>query len=159
MVMRNNKGFLRLIEMALAATLILAFILFLQETQSSSLRNPPNYDPAVLKTLGQDVLRSLDLRDNDTNGLSDLRQNLSCSSARWDTTYFFIAERLPPNVGFTLYSVDDMGVSTFKGGIPEGLQPIKTERVAVNYIVAGEEGNYSNIGKPCSIKLVLWFVQ
>ncbi|HIK02766.1 TPA: hypothetical protein H1012_02885 [archaeon] len=158
MVIRNNRGFLRLIEMALAATLIIAFILFIQGRQSFSLQDPPNYDAVALKTIGQDVLRSLDLRDNDTNGQSDLRQVLNCNDTRAGRLESDIQLRLPPNVGFTLYFANETNTS-YRGGYPESSAPLRTDVVAVNYITAGEYGNYSNYDKPCQIKLALWFTQ
>ncbi len=155
----SNKGYLRLIEMSLAAALILGFMIYLQQSQSTTFTTPPSYDPVVLQETGQNVLRSLDLRDNESNGRSDLRDRLSCDAARWDKTFTDIRDRLPPDIGFTLYSVDINGVSTFKGGRAEGQQPTRTEIVTVAYIVSGEYGNYSNFDNPCVIKLALWFYQ
>lgn len=156
---RNRKGYLRLIEMSFAAALILAFLIFIQQTQSTIQSGQPKFGPAVLKMLGQDVLRGLDLTDNTTayrNFKRDLSEMLKCDASQWALAAN-ISERLPQNVGFTIYSVNGDGVATYKGGVQEAKQPTRSEMVAVNYIVAGEYGNYSNFGKPCAIRLVLWF--
>jgi len=156
-IINNNRGFLRLIEMALAATLIIAFIIFMQQMQSSLLSNPPSSDTAVLRSIGQDALRSLDLRDNDTNGTSDLRARLNCNEARWGKIETDMISILPPNVAFILSSVDETGAFSYKGGAPAGTEPKRGEAVAVTYVVAGDYGNYSDTRKPCTIRLLLWF--
>ena len=101
-VLKNNRGFLRLIEMALAATLIIAFLIFIQQMQSSILSSPSSSDTAVLRSIGEGALRSLDLRDNDSDGQSDLRQRLNCNGDRWDKIETDMLFFLPPNVGFIL---------------------------------------------------------
>jgi len=156
-VLKNNRGFLRLIEMALAATLIIAFLIFIQQMQSSILSSPSSSDTAVLRSIGEGALRSLDLRDNDSDGQSDLRQRLNCNGGRWDKIETDMLFFLPPNVGFILSSVDETGAFSYKGGASAGTEPKKGEAVAVTYVVAGEYGNYSDTRKPCNIRLLLWF--
>ncbi len=156
-ILSNNRGFLRLIEMALAATLIIAFLIFIQQTQSSLISNPPSSDAVVLKSIGESSLRSLDLRDNNTNGRSDLRERLNCNEDKWVKIETDMLSTLPPNVGFILSSVDETGAFSYKGGASAGTEPKKGEAVAVTYVVAGEYGNYSDTRKPCNIRLLLWF--
>ncbi len=160
MEIKNTKGYIRLIEVSLAAALVFGFLIFVQQTQSSLSRGAQSYDPIVLKTLGEDAIRSLDLRDSDRNFRSDLRDNLrfgtSCIN-NWPQLTNDIAAELPENVGFSVFLVDSNGNSIFQGGVATAAQPTQREIVTVNYIVAGDYGSYCNLWAPCNVKLSLWF--
>ncbi len=158
--LHNRKGYVRLIEVSLAAALVFGFLIFAQQTQPSLTKGPQNYDQVVLKTLGEDALRSLDLRDKDKNHRSDLRDNLlsgtSCIND-WPTLSQEFSAMLPQNVGFSLFLVDSAGTSVYEGGTTAATQPTQRELITVNYIVAGDYGSYCNVWVPCNVKLVLWF--
>ncbi|HIJ98414.1 TPA: hypothetical protein H1005_00530 [archaeon] len=160
MEITNRKGYIRLIEVSLAAALVFGFLIFVQQTQSSLLRGSQSYDPIVLKTLGEDIIRSLDLRDSDRNFRSDLRDYLrfgtSCIN-NWPQLTQEITAALPENVGFSVFLVDSSGNSLYQGGVATGAQPTQREIVTINYIVAGDYGSYCNIWSPCNVKLSLWF--
>jgi len=156
----NRKGYLRLIEVSLAAALVFGFLIFIQQAQSSLTKGSQSYDQVVLKTLGEDAIRSLDLRDSDKNFRSDLRDNLrfgvSCIN-NWPKLEQDIFTMLPQNVGFSLFLVDANGNSIYQGGTQTGAQPTQREIVTINYIVVGDYGTYCNVWTPCNLKLALWF--
>jgi len=160
MDLRNKKGYVRLIEVALAAALVFGFLVFIEQTQSSLSKRSQNFDPVLLKTLGEDAIRTLDLRDNNKNFRSDLRDNLrfgvSCTN-NWGVLDAEFASLLPQNVGFTIFLVDSNGNSIYQGGATTGAQPTQREIVTVNYLIAGDYGTYCSIWTPCNVKLSMWF--
>ena len=155
---RNRKGYMRLIEVSLAAVLIFGFLIFVQQGHSPFVKSAQDYDAVILKTLGQGAIRSLDLRDNDKNFTSDLRDLVL--SGNWAVLEREIGAALPQNTGFTLYTVGVDGSSTYRAGVATGAQPTSKEIVTVSYIVAGTNGNYCTaVWNECGIKLALWFKQ
>ena len=155
---QNRKGYIRLLEVSLAAVLIFGFLIFVQQGHSPFAKSAQNYDAVVLKTLGQDALRSLDLRDNDKNFTSDLRDLVL--SGNWAGLERDIVAALPQDIGFTLYTIGVDGTVTYRAGVATGSQPLSKEIVSVSYMVAGANGNYcASVWNPCSVKLALWFKQ
>ncbi len=156
-IIKNRKGYVRLVEVSVAAALVFGFLIFVQQTQTSLSGRAQSYDSVVLKTLGEDTLRSLDLRDADNNFHNDLRDYVVAGN--WARASQEISASLPQNIGFTLYNIDAGGTPTYKGGTAVGAQPTKREIVSVNYIVAADNGTYCSSGTSCNIKLALWFRQ
>jgi len=155
-IFKNKKGFLRIIEIAFASALVFTFLVFLSEFKSNSPTEEPRFDNVILKTLGEDSLRSYDLKDSNSDGLSDLRDNVFTGS--WGAIGSDLNDTLPLNIGFTLYQFD-RSTLTFRTGISEVNMPTSKDLVSVNYILAGHNGSECSNGLPCSLNLVLWFTQ
>jgi|GEM_PF-5080684 len=152
--MRNRKGWVRLIEILLAAVLVFVFFAFIQNAQLSQYSEPPKWDAATLKTMGEDTLRTMDLRDDlNPNNQSDLRDCIVFGGVpSWCSNG--IKGSLPNNIGYALFQLDTFFAEAQIAG--SGL-PQARETVSAHYIIAGAQGEPCATDGPCAVKLVLWY--
>ena len=117
----------------------------------------PSWDPVILKSYGEDALRSYDMRDMNWDYKSDLRTDLL--DGDWDTMGNEINDTLPQDVMFSLYMYTPHNDSTTHvTGPPEQQIPDDIDKVTVWYVIAGESGNYCN-GGICALKMTLGFMK
>jgi hypothetical protein len=155
--MRNRKGWVRLIEILLAAALVFVFITFIQTSQLSQYSEKPKWDAANLKTLGEDAIRTLDLKDDlgGGNGKSDLRDYI-VPGGNLNPVKTELDNLLPPNVGYAIYLLNSSYVAYSSAGTLS--HPAQKEKVSVSYVVAGDGTNPCIPGSgSCIVKLVLWY--
>lgn len=160
-LLKNRKGWMRIIEVVLASMLIFTYLTYIQETQFVETSQEPNWDKITLKTYGQDVLKALDLRDTPLAGgnfRSDLRE-IVVDENDWSGLGVNISEMLPENIGYTLYYYNvSIGEYENKTGAGAEEMPLTRDRVTVYYIISGDYGSWCESGLyPCALKLVLWF--
>ncbi len=156
MNLRNNKGWMRVIEVGLAAILIFAFFVFISQTQFQAAEENPDWDRVILKTYAQDSLRTLDLKDEDTDGRSDLRENIQEGS--WSSIETDIEKLLPDTTGYILYIYAN-STSSRKAGASISDIPEEREIVTTYYPIAGDYGSFCSSGQPCSLVMAVWFKQ
>lgn len=156
MVLRNNKGWMRVVEVGLAALLIFAFLVFISQTQVQVSEESTDWDRVLLKTYSQDSLRTFDLKDENGDGKSDLRTNIINDD--WTSISDSFANLLPENVGFVLYLYEN-GSSSIKAGVSASNIPSSREVITTYYPIAGDYGSFCYSEQPCSLILSVWFKQ
>ncbi|MFO7872745.1 MAG: hypothetical protein R6U26_03890 [Candidatus Undinarchaeales archaeon] len=156
MNLRNNKGWMRVIEVGLAAILIFAFFVFISQTQFQASEENPDWDRVILKNYARDSLRTLDLKDENTDGRSDLRKNIQDGS--WSSIESDFENLLPDNTDFILYIYAN-STSTRKAGASASDLPEQREVITTYYPIAGDYGSFCSGGQPCSLILAVWFNQ
>lgn len=158
-MVRNNRGWARLIEIALAAAMVFSYMIFLQNIYISDVSSTSGWDTARLKQFGESALITYDQQDADNDYKSDLRWDvLNNNQANLVVT---LEQLLPANVGFALYAFDGLGDLNFIGG--DTMPPYK-DKASVTYLMAGGyNGNFcpldGNPNSSCALELVLWFKQ
>ncbi len=156
MAMRNTKGWLRILEIVLAGALIFSFLIFISQTQTSSMPSHPKWSTAILKNYAQDIFRTLDYKDVNSDYLSDLRELVVIGD--WPEVNNEIQGILPSNVGYTLYQYSK-GNLVYRCGTSPADIPGNKELVTTYYILSGEYGQYCLNNQQCALVLVLWFKQ
>ena len=159
-VPRNKKGWLRIIEIALAATLVFAFFIFVNNFEGKSRSSRPETDRYTLSQIGEDAIRSYDLLDANGDSVSDLRTEVLTSD--WATISTQLNTTLGENIGYMLYFYNDTG-----GYSQENVQfvsgarktPVNRDIVSVYYIISGGDGSYCSSSTACALKLDLWHIK
>ena len=156
----NNKGWLRIIEIALAATLVFSFFLFINNFESKSKSSRPETDRYLLHQIGEDALRSYDLVDSDSDDFTDLRTAINTSN--WAGIGAYLNSTLGSGIGYSLYFYN--ANDTYPAGDPKFktgaiVQPLNRDIVSVYYIVAGDGGISCSDSSACALKLELWQVK
>ena len=152
---RNNKGWLRIIEIALAATLVFSFMIFINTFEWGSSVSRPETDRYLLEQLGEDALRAFDLVDSTGNHVTDLRWEILTND--WNDIGDYLDLYLGENIAYSLYQ--KVANSTFQLKTGSTQKPINRDIASVSYIVAGDEARYCSNGAACLLKLELWFIQ
>jgi len=153
-MMRNRKGWLRIIEIALAATLVFSFMLFINTFETSSQASRPVTDKYLLEQLGEDALRSYDLADANSDDVSDLR--FEVLGRDWDDVGEHLNMTLGSSVAYSLYFQTPAQVSFATG---QTIRPLKRDVATVYYIISGGEGKYCAGANACALKLDLWYIK
>lgn len=157
---RNRKGWLRIIEIALAATLVFSFFMFISKFEGGFRSSRPETDKYMLQQLGEDTLLSYDLVDANGNDVSDLRWEILTND--WAD----IGERLNTSLGseisYGLYFYNSTAGYTsdqirFVAG--STLKPINRDVASVYYIIAGDDSRFCSPPSACALKLDLWYIK
>ncbi|MFH1424960.1 MAG: hypothetical protein ABIG20_04810 [archaeon] len=153
---RNNKGWIRLVEVALASALVFGYITYLQGTML--VEDPePEWDSAKLKSYGEDAFKSLDLSDVLGDYKTDLRERLL--EGTWVTLGDDLDRILPENVAYALYFYSNTtALWELKAGIDDSQVSAGKDKVVVLYVVAGDRGEYCEGEGACVLKMVLWYI-
>ena len=159
---RNRKAWIRLVEIVLAAALVFGCVTYLQHIQISDVQKP-EWDTAILKTYGEDALRSFDLKDEDLDYRSDLRWwiEYSIDNGDWSGIESKISGTLQQNIAYALYFYNPTTSAwEFKGGVSESQVSDEIDKVAVWYVIAGDYGEFcdEDAEEACALKLILWFI-
>ncbi|MFH1450975.1 MAG: hypothetical protein ABIF92_03265 [archaeon] len=157
---RNRKGWLRIIEIALAATLVFSFMMFITRFEAGARVSRPETDRYMLQQLGEDALLSYDVMDSDSDHVTDLREEIFAGN--WENIGEFLNGTLDSNVGYALYyypsnashSRDDV---QFKTGWT--VPPINRDIASVLYIIAGDDGDLCTGQGACALKLEVWYIR
>ena len=156
MAIRNNKGWLRILEIVLAGALLFSFLIFISQIQTSSVSVHSNWGNAVLKNYAQDTFRTLDYKDANSDYLSDLRELVIIGD--WSEINNEVNGLLPPNVGYTLYQYST-GALIYRCGTSPSSIPKDRNLITTYYLISGEYGQYCLNNQQCALVLVLWFKQ
>jgi hypothetical protein len=157
-MVRNNRGWARLIEIALAAAMVFSYMIFLQNIYIADVSSTSGWDTARLKQFGESALITYDQQDSNNDQRSDLRTDLA---GGYDVDATF-KQLLPANVGYYLYIFDENGnLNPHAGDLP--IPPYK-DKASVTYIMAGGyDGEFCTLSgspdSPCALEMVLWFKQ
>jgi len=152
--LRNNKAWLRIIEIALAATLVFSFMIFINNFEGASRPQRPETDKYILQQLGEDALLSYDLMDSNNDYVTDLREEVLASD--WADIGTQLNSTFGSSIGYSLYFYTGNQVSFATG---HSTEPINRDIVSVHYLVAGDDGQYCTSGKACALKLDMWYVK
>lgn len=157
---RNRKAWLRIIEIALAATLVFSFTIFLTRFEGGAKISGASSEKYQLGQLGQDALRAYDLVDSDSDHVTDLRWEIL--TADWASIGTYLNETLGRQVGYSLYFYPATGGYSrgnvqFKTG--RSVSPASREISSVYYIIAGDEGRFCSAPNACALKLDLWYIK
>jgi len=151
---KNNRGWLRILEIALAATLVFSFMIFINNFEGSSRSSRPETDEYLLRQLGEDSLRSYDLVDADNDAVTDLR--FEVLTGDWEDIGEHLNNTLESSIGYSLYFYTKDS-TVFKTGWTA--VPINRDITTVYYIIAGDEAKHCSSGSACALKLDLWYIK
>ena len=132
--MVSRKGFIRIVEVMVAITLILGMIVVVYKNRGSEQRTQD------LTEVARDVLREVSVRENLRNEIVAAQTN----SAQMTNTLAFIDNSLPNYINFELRSCDisnACGQSTYRGNV------YSAER-----IISADTLNFD----PIKLRLFLW---
>jgi len=157
---RNNKGWLRIIEIALAATLVFSFFMFINKFEGGFRSSRPETDKYLLQQLGEDALRSYDLVDANGNDVSDLRWEILTND--WTDIGEQLNTSLGRGVGYALYFYNSTaGYTSDQIRFVTGstAKPINRDVASVYYIIAGDDALFCSAPSACALKLDLWYIK
>ena len=157
---RNRKGWLRIIEVAFAAVLVFGFLIFVQTFEGGSRSSRPETDQYTLHQLGEDAIRSFDLRDADANHVNDLRWEILTND--WTDIGEYLNGTLESQISYALYYYNssagyDEGQVMFKTGSTS--KPKNRDVSTVYYIIGGDDGRFCSQPSACALKLDLWYIR
>jgi hypothetical protein len=153
-VVRNKKGWVRMLEIALAVGLLFAFIIYFQSSQKALKTNQIDWSRNTLQFTGESILNSLWTYDSDGSLGPDLK-NYTLHS-QWTYAGNLISSQLPPTMDYALYQFDN-STFIFRAGTAPPSSHI--ELVSVTKLMAGGFGNFSMSNRMSALKLVLWYKQ
>lgn len=152
---RNNKAWMRVVEITLSMVLVFAYLMYLQNIQTTEQTQPSKWGRVLLRMYGEDILRTLYVKDEDIDYLSDLETQVNNSD--WNAIDANISKMMPDNVDYTLYLVDRAtGTYTWKTGVSEAGIPALKELIAVEQTIKKGGDCTSN---RCYLHMVLWYKQ
>jgi len=145
-MLRNKKAWMRLVEVALVAGLVMSYMVYLEHTRASDVQ--PSKDVLVLKRMGWDAIRNCDI-----NG--SIRGNLADPLYRSAIETCFNATLPSAGVGYSLmcFNTSDTYEVVAGSSLPGG----DTQMIAVEYVIARKgvlvARDYT------SLRLLVWFKQ
>jgi hypothetical protein len=158
--LRNNKGWLRIIEIVLAATLVFSFMMCISRFEGGSQISRPDTDDYLLRQIGEDALRAYDITDTVGDAKSDLATDVI--EGDWTSIGSYFDGSLEQNIGYAVYFYNDTsGYSDGEVYLETGTTniPVNRDIATVYYMIAGDSGSHCSDINACAVKLDLWYMK
>jgi hypothetical protein len=151
-MIRNNRGWMRLIEVVFASALVFAYLMYLQNLYITEEARSPESDTVVLKMQAQDILQTLNHKDSDHNNVVEFRQYVIQNSAV--NAQSEIDALMPQNIGYTLHRMNESLTWECFVGCSSQI-PSEREVVSAEHIIS----DLDRTGSLLAVKLMVWYVQ